>query len=167
MKYIFYILFMFLGFSCVDRDRVFVQESNYRPILMDNERVNDCEFKNSQNNNIITQTKAIDSFLFLLDYGLGVHFVDISDVNVPKKVGFFSIPACIDIDIKNKTLYVNNLNDLLLIDFTTFSQPKIIKREKKVFSININTPDGLIPKSVFNKIPENTTIISYESIKKK
>lgn len=139
--------------------------SLYKPVLMDKERVNtDLIFMTSRENKMIVSMRSMGSYMLALDYGLGVHIIDVSNLNNPIKVGFYQIPACVDFEVKENKIFANNYNDFVVIDFSDIKNPLIVKREKNVFKTIIRTFDGLEPHPELYKIPDNTVIISYEKI---
>jgi transposase len=78
----------------------------------------------------------------------------------------FQIPqkTKVDFEIKDLKVYANNYHDFIVIDFANINSPLIIKRNLNQFSIDIKTPDGLEIFESLKKIPQETTIISYEKI---
>jgi hypothetical protein len=162
-KLIFLIVLVALFISCnKESDNGY---SSFKPILIDNVKINDCKWEIERKNNLITVSKKMGQYLLALDYGLGIHIIDLQDLNLPKKIGFYSIPACVDFEVKNQKVYANNYQDFIIIDFSNINSPIITKRDPKVFEIEIKAPDGLEVYQNFKKIPKETTIISYEKIK--
>jgi hypothetical protein len=139
--------------------------SSYKPILMDQSRVtSDLFFLPPKDKNNVTKLLTMDNYLLALEYGLGLHLYDVSDKDHPIGIGFYQIPACIDFEVKDRTVYANNLNDLILVDFTNVSGPAVIKRQVNIFDIMIKAPDGLIVREALRKLPEGTVVISYEKL---
>jgi hypothetical protein len=159
-----FFIFLVLGLiSCQEPNNEKEIFSKYKPILMDSDKVTtDLILKPPQPNVQITQSQNLGNYLISLDFGLGIHIIDASDISHPKKIGFFQIPACIDFEIIEDKVFANNYQDLIVIDFSSPENPIIIKRESKVFDIKIKSPDGLSTFKNLYKIPSNTTIISYE-----
>lgn len=153
-------------FACNNKD--YEEKSNYskyKPILISNEKINICNWETApKENKNITQTLIYSNTLLLLDYGLGIHIIDISNPKSPQKLGFYFIPACIDMAIKDNFIYTNNFNDLLQIDISTPRNPTIKTRKPNEFNISISPPDELEPSTILKTLPKNTTIISYEKI---
>ena len=139
--------------------------SAYKPVLMDNAKLTtDVFLLPAQENKTITLMRQMGNYLLALDYGLGIHVIDVSNPDLPVKKSFYQIPACIDFEVKGNTVYANNYRDFITIDFNTITAPIILKREANAFDINIKTIDGLKVHNKLKELPPNTTIISYEKI---
>ena len=69
-----------------------------------------------------------DHLMFLVDNSLGVHVIDNTDPNLPIPLYFLSIPGCMDISIKNQTLYADNYRDLVVIDISDLSNIIVLER---------------------------------------
>jgi hypothetical protein len=139
--------------------------SAYKPVLMDNTKLTtDVFLLPAQENKTITLMRQMGNYLLALDYGLGIHVIDVSNPNLPVKKSFYQIPACIDFEVKGNTVYANNYRDFITIDFNTITAPIVLKREANAFDITIKTIDGLKVHEKLKQLPPNTTIISYEKI---
>lgn len=68
------------------------------------------------------------TYLFVNDQGKGVHLFDLKNETKPVKLGFYDIPGNFDIAIKNNILYADNVIDLIALDITDISKPKLVKR---------------------------------------
>jgi hypothetical protein len=164
MKNIFYLSLIFVFAACGKESEDEDQYSVYKPILIENSKLNQCIWEVPKPNNQMTITHKMSSYILALDYGLGIHVIDAQDMSQPKKVGFYRIPACIDFEIKDQKVYANNYRDFIVVDFSTINSPRIIKRNPNQFSIEIKTPDGLEVFESLKNIPKETTVISYEKI---
>lgn len=139
--------------------------SAYKPVLIDNAKLTtDLFLLPAQENKTITLMRQMGNYLLALDYGLGIHVIDVSNPDLPIKKSFYQIPACIDFEVKGNTVYANNYRDFITIDFNNITAPVILKRETNAFDISIKTIDGLKVHDKLNELPPNTTIISYEKI---
>lgn len=139
--------------------------SVYKPVLIESDKVTtDVRLLPATSNKMITMMHTSGNYLFALDYGLGIHILDITDPVKPVKRGFYQVPACIDFEVKDNKVYANNYRDFIVVDFSDVNNPVITKRESGAFDIIIKTPDGLSIHDKLRDIPPNTTIISYEKI---
>lgn len=165
LKIIYFVLTLF-SFSCTTRDSSNdVIFSDYKPILMDAVKVSsEIAMQEPRSNSIITGSSSSGDTVILIEYGLGLHIVDISNPNQPRKLGFLTIPACIDAEIRNGKIYANNLRDFIVVDISDFNNPKVINRTMSAFDIEIEAPDGKRVVPALEKIPSGTVIISYERI---
>ncbi len=74
-----------------------------------------------------------DDYLFINEYGKGIHVVDNSDPSNPEKVAFFEILGNVDMAIKGNVLFADSYIDLLAIDITDIDKPVVIDRIENVF----------------------------------
>lgn len=76
---------------------------------------------------------VIGNLLLQNDINKGVHLIDISNRNQPRKISFLRVPFSTEISVKNQYLYVNNFNDLLVFDLNNPQNPTLVKRLNNVF----------------------------------
>ncbi|MRR21779.1 hypothetical protein EG830_02215 [bacterium] len=74
-----------------------------------------------------------DGYLFVNEYGKGIHVIDNSDPSNPEKVAFYEILGNVDMAIKGNVLFADSYIDLLAIDITDIDNPVEIDRIKNVF----------------------------------
>lgn len=74
-----------------------------------------------------------DKFLLINEQKKGIHIIDNSNLKSPKNVGFIKIDGNIDMAIKGDMLYVDSYDDLLSVDITNITAPKLAKRNEAVF----------------------------------
>mgnify|MGYP000915257010 CR=1 FL=1 len=74
-----------------------------------------------------------DGYLFVNEYGKGIHVIDNSDPANPEKVAFYEIKGNVDMAIKGNILYADSYIDLLAIDITDINNPVEIDRIENVF----------------------------------
>ncbi len=165
MKHFFIQILLILtaAISCKNKSEKDIY-SSYKPILIENSKLNICEIQTARENKNIQKIEYLGNYILALEYGLGIHIIDNSNTNSPQKIGFYFVPACVDFEVKNNTLYANNYKDLIVVDFSNALSPTISKRETNAFNIKIKTPDGIAVFEDLNKTPSNATIISYEKI---
>jgi len=74
-----------------------------------------------------------DGYLFVNEYGKGIHIIDNSDPANPEKVAFYEIMGNVDMAIKGNILFADSYIDLLAIDITDIDNPVEIDRIENVF----------------------------------
>ncbi len=74
-----------------------------------------------------------DGYLFVNEYGKGIHVIDNSDPSNPQKIAFYEIMGNVDMAVKGNILYADSYIDLLAIDISDISNPKEIGRLMNVF----------------------------------
>jgi hypothetical protein len=118
----------------VDEDPVTTQHG-YKPVYMDKEEARDIYYAYPR---IIENPGKIyikGKMIYINEKGKGIHFIDNSNPENPAKKGFLNIPGNHDIAIKGNALYADNFTDLVTIDISDMSEPKITKREYNAFPI--------------------------------
>jgi hypothetical protein len=74
-----------------------------------------------------------DGYLFVNEYGKGIHVIDNSDPSNPEKIAFYEIIGNVDMAISGNTLYADSFIDLLAIDISDIENPVEIARLENVF----------------------------------
>ena len=76
-----------------------------------------------------------DDRLYQIESGKGIHVINISDKANPEKIAFIEVIGCQEMSIAGKTLYTNNLNDLVTIDISDINNVVEKDRKKDAFHI--------------------------------
>lgn len=74
-----------------------------------------------------------NDYLLINEVNEGIHIYDNSNPANPKNITFINIPGNRDMAIKENVLYADNAIDLLAIDISDLSAPKVLKRLDAVF----------------------------------
>lgn len=107
----------------------------YKPIYA---QTVDFEIKNLPTIPQITNAGKIyirNNFFYQLDNGKGVLIIDISDKSAPTPHAYIQVVGAQEISIKNNNLFVNSLNDLVIIDIENIEQVKEIGRVVDAFNL--------------------------------
>ena len=91
-----------------------------------------------------------DKYILVNEQKQGIHVIDNSNPSNPQNVGFISIIGNVDMAIKGNYLYADNYMDLLTIDISTLTNPRVTCREEAVFN------------STFWKDPQRGWLVDYE-----
>jgi hypothetical protein len=102
-------------------------------------------------------------YIYIVEKYKGVHIIDNYNRTNPVNKQFIKIPGCIDVAIKNYTLFADNAVDLVAIDITDIENVKVTSRTKEAFP-EIIPPDFDYVPSEYNKNnrPNNTIIVAWE-----
>ncbi len=92
-----------------------------------------------------------DGYLFINEYGKGIHVIDNSDPANPEKVAFYEILGNVDMAISGNTLFADSYIDLLAIDITDINKPVEIDRIKNVFPEIVPEGDLWYPYAMVDK----------------
>jgi len=83
-----------------------------------------------------------DHMLYQVETGAGIHAIDITNPDAPRKVAFVEIPGCQELSVQNNLLYANNHNDLVVVDITNLTSVSEVGRVPSAFNIIANRPPG-------------------------
>ncbi len=83
---------------------------------------------------------AYQQLIFVNDKYLGIHVVDNSSPDNPRKEAFIKIPGNVDIAIRENYLYADSLRDLLVFDISDFNNIRLVNRLKNVLQNNVVWP---------------------------
>jgi hypothetical protein len=92
-----------------------------------------------------------DNYLFVNEYGKGIHIIDNSNPANPAKVAFYEIMGNVDMAIKGNILYADSYIDLLAIDITDINNPVEIDRIENVFPEIVPEGDFWYPYAMVDK----------------
>ncbi len=73
------------------------------------------------------------AYLFLVDNGIGIHIIDLTDTAVAERISFLEIPAVQDLVIKDNLLYCDNGPHLLVLDISRIHHVQLINRIMHIF----------------------------------
>ncbi len=137
------VLFLLLTtLSCEkDNDDLYADYLVARPLTMSLE-----EFKNSVD--IIApipvqesgKIYAYEDYIFVNDKYKGVHVIDNSNPDNPRKISFIKIAGNVDISVKDNYLYADSITDLMVFDISDISNIQIVNRLENVLRDNIIWP---------------------------
>ncbi|HKL02685.1 MAG TPA: hypothetical protein VJ911_03380 [Cryomorphaceae bacterium] len=108
------------------------------PVYMDIEdwRAQDISVESPK---IITEAGKIyiyQDYLFVVDPGLGVHIVNNANPSSPQNTGFLPVQGCLDVAVRNNSLYVDSYFDLLSFSLSDPSNPTLSCRVTDAFDSN-------------------------------
>lgn|GEM_PF-1065380 len=106
-----------------------------------------------------------DNYILISERYKGVHLIDNTNPKKPVSKGYISVPGCVDMAMKDNTLYVDNAVDLVAIDLSNIPSLALTvsSRIKNTFP-ELMPPDGLpIPaRYQASNRPKNTIIVRWE-----
>ncbi len=70
--------------------------------------------------------------VYQVEYGKGVHIIDISDKEDPQKRGFITIPGCKEVAARGHTIYANNYSELVALQLSG-GQLQVLQRQPDIF----------------------------------
>ena len=136
-------LFLMVAFvSCEkNNDDLYEDYLVARPLTMSLE-----EFKNSVD--IIAPVPVQESgkmyvyndYIFVNDKYKGVHVIDNSNPENPRKISFIKIAGNVDISVKDNYLYADSITDLMVFDISDINNIQIVKRLDNVLRDTVIWP---------------------------
>lgn len=81
-----------------------------------------------------------NNYVFVNDVDAGIHIIDNSNPENPRKIAFINIIANKDMEVKGDYLYADSLMDLLVFDISDKENIQEVARLKDVFPNYIQTP---------------------------
>lgn len=162
------LLFVFLGFtllltSSFDYDPVW-DESDYTAVLMTrSELEKSIAFQPARPISQIGKIYKKGSWVFITEKYKGIHLIDNTNPAAPVKSGFIRVPGCVDIAMKNNTLFAENSVDLISIDINMLPEIRIAGRVRDIFPEQLPPDLVYIPhKYTKNMRPANTLIVEWK-----
>lgn len=89
-------------------------------------------------------------FILINEQKEGIHIINNSDPSKPLPVGFIKIVGNVDMAVKGNFLYADSYRDLLTIDISTLTNPRVTCRAQDVFQ------------STFWRDPQNGWLVDYK-----
>lgn len=83
---------------------------------------------------------AYKDYIFINDKYEGIHIIDNTDPNTPKKIAYLKIAGNVDISIKDDFLYADSITDLVVLDISDMDNIKEVKRLENVLQNNVIWP---------------------------
>lgn len=78
-----------------------------------------------------------DNFLLIIEENEGIHFINNANPASPQNVGFLKVLGCTGMSMKDNYLYVNSFIDLVVLDVSSWANPKEVARIKDLFLYSI------------------------------
>jgi hypothetical protein len=83
---------------------------------------------------------VLGSRLFQVETGEGIHVINIANPATPVKMGFFAVPGCQELAAKGNELFVNNYNDLVVLNSNAgVSGSPVLRRVANAFPAALNS----------------------------
>ncbi len=75
-------------------------------------------------------------YLFVVERGQGVHIIDNSNPASPQNLAFLGVLGCVDLAVRNNTLYLDSFYDLLSFDLSDPANPILSCRLENAFNFD-------------------------------
>ena len=132
--------------SCHDRTTEYISYEANVPVYMPFNEFR-SSFEKSEPIDISHPGKIYfkDGYLFVNEYGKGIHVIDNSNPSEPEKIAFYEILGNVDMAIRGNILFADSYVDLLSIDISDVNNPVEISRLKNVFPEIVPEGDMMVP----------------------
>jgi len=67
-----------------------------------------------------------NDLIYQVELQQGLHLIRLGDSTNNEKIGFYEIYGCNQVSLLNNYLYVNSLNNLVVIDISEITNPKVV-----------------------------------------
>jgi hypothetical protein len=128
---IFLIAFLFA--SCQKQDNEGKVVMGYKPIYISNNLAFETEVRAPEKFTDPGKMYLYNQYIYITDFGNGVHIIDNSDPANPTKLKFIKIPGVIDVAVKNGHLYADNFTDIVSFNIGDLNNITLSKRLKDVY----------------------------------
>lgn len=148
-------------------DREPYVESDYTAILMTRDELEkSISWQEPRTLEVIAKIYKKDHWILITEKYKGIHVIDNTDPTAPVNTGFIRVPGCIDIAVKNGSLYADNSVDLVAINMTLLPDIQVTSRTRNIFPEPFPPDLQYIPsKFLPGNRPENTIIVEWEKIR--
>lgn len=145
----------------------YVPETDYSPVLMTRTDLEQSiELLDPRPIQQIGKIYKKDTWIYITEKFKGIHLIDNTNPASPVKAGFIRVPGCIDISVKNNSLYADNSVDLITIDMSALPEISVTSRVRNIFPEFLPPDLHFIPsKFSTGGRPENTVIIEWKKIR--
>jgi hypothetical protein len=107
---------------------------------------------------------VFNSYILLVEQYQGIHVIDNSSPNSPRRTNFISIVGCTELAVRNGIIYANNAVDLIGIKGNSnFTEFELLSRNRDVLPI-ISSPEPWSDWYYIEQLPEDMIIINWEPI---
>jgi hypothetical protein len=83
-----------------------------------------------------------DNYIFIVEEMKGIHIINAGNPASPQKIGFIEVPGCVDIAVKNSTLYADSYVDIVAIDVSNLNNIKEVARVQDIFPYTVPPTDN-------------------------
>ena len=125
----------------------------YKPIYAATSTLKEVSYEPAKSIVIPGKIYYRGGYIFQVDNGTGIHILNAQNPSAAKRIGFISIKGCNEIAITGNHLFTNNYADLITVDITDFTTPKVVKRVEGAFDVSDNE---LPPERGFFECPDNS-----------
>lgn len=79
---------------------------------------------------------TIGNYLLQIERDSGIHIINYINRTSPQKVGFIRSLYCSEMSIKGQYLYLNNLDDLVILNIADITNPVEVNRLPRAFPVS-------------------------------
>ena len=158
-----YFLFLFIIFSVVSCTDKYTEEFMVNnPVFLSYDELR-TSIKASPAKTLKNPGKIYfkDNHIFIVEELSGIHVINYENPENPQNITFIEIPGCVDIAIKNNSLYADSYIDLVVIDIADLNQIKETNRIKNVLPYTVPPTGNQYPVTDVNA--ENGVVVRWKA----
>ena len=126
------LLVLFVMHSC--KDKVFGKFMANVPVYMDYETFRaSVKYEGPRTIQHPGNIYKKDNYLLIVEPNEGIHFINNANPSAPQQVGFLKVLGCTGMSMKGNYLYANSYVDLVVLDVSSWSNPKEVARINDLF----------------------------------
>lgn len=140
----FFGIFSIFFLSSCEREECNYSYISYEPIFMTyNEfRNSPVQLQTPRSLEKVGKIYFYNRYLFVNEINKGIHIINNVNPAAPVQVGFLNILGNVDMAITGNILYADSYTDLLVIDMTVVTNPKLLQRIENTFNKQIFGDNG-------------------------
>lgn len=137
MRFLFLLGFISLLYSSPNRyPKPAPNVDTWVPVYMNSESAYKVSFLPPQP--VVNSGKiyTIGNYLLQVEKDSGIHVIDYSNRTAPQKIGFIRSVMCSEMSVKGQHLYINNMNDLVVLNIANIQNPSVVSRVPGIFQMS-------------------------------
>lgn len=121
--------------SCTKETEKSTFEEGYKPVYISKEKAYEVKVGSPTTFTEPGKMFLYQNYIYVTDYGYGVHIIDNTNDSFPTKVAFISIPGVEDAAVKSGILYADNFTDLVAFDVSDVNKIQYKTRVKDIYPL--------------------------------
>lgn len=126
--------------SCDDKDGEYADYVVARPLVINQSELATIDIIAPRPVDESGKVYTYQDYIFVNDKYQGVHVIDNTFPQRPRKIAFIKIPGNVDISVKDDFLYADSLTDLVVLDISDIENIQQVNRLENVLYNNIIWP---------------------------
>jgi len=134
-KILLVVVILTMAYGCSKEKKEDLNVEGYKPIYIQKSQAHKIGQKEPQVLLSPGKMYLFNNYIYIVDFGVGIHIIDNTIPSKPNNIAFISIPGVQDVAVKNSTLLADNFTDLVSIDISNLSDIKETSRIKNFYPV--------------------------------